>query len=47
MHTFFTPWKNQKTCFQGLEKGWIGNKWVKSCESQEKFLQHRDENNKV
>ena len=35
MHHFFTLWKHQKTLrffdvFQRVEKGWIGNKWVKS-----------------
>ena len=34
MHYFSTLWKHQKTLrffdvFQGVEKGWIGNKWVK------------------
>ena len=32
MHPFSTPWKHQKTdriCFQGVEKGCIGDKWVK------------------
>ena len=31
MHPFPTPWKHQKTvrCFQGVEKGCIGNEWVK------------------
>ena len=30
MHPFSTPWKHQgKTCFQGIEKGGIGNEWVK------------------
>ena len=30
MHSFSTPWKHQKTlrCFQGVEKGCIGNKCV-------------------
>ena len=36
MHPFSTPWKHQKTlqfsdvfwCFQGVEKGCIGNEWV-------------------
>ena len=31
MHPFSTPWKHQKTlqfCFQGVEKGFFGNKWV-------------------
>ena len=34
MPLFSTPWKHQKTskvfwCFQGVEKGCIGNEWVK------------------
>ena len=30
MHPFSTPWKHQgNTCFQGIEKGCIGNEWVK------------------
>ena len=31
MHPFSTPWKHQKTlrCFQEVEKGCIGNEWVK------------------
>ena len=31
MHPFPTPWKHQKAfwCFQGIEKGCIGSKWVK------------------
>ena len=34
MHPFSTPWKHQKTLrffdvFQGVEKGCIGNEWVK------------------
>ena len=33
MQSFFTPWKYQKNrkvfwCFQGVEKGCIGNEWV-------------------
>ena len=31
MHTFFTPWKqNRKVfwCFQGVDKGYIGKEWV-------------------
>ena len=35
MHPFSTPWKHQKTlrfyCFQGVEKGCIGNEWVKQA----------------
>ena len=35
MHPFSTRWKHQKTlqvfwCFQSVEKGCIGNNWVKS-----------------
>ena len=34
VHPFSTPWKYQKTLmvflfFQGVEKGRIGNKWIK------------------
>ena len=34
MHPFSSPWKDQKTLrcfwyFQGVEKGCIGNEWVK------------------
>ena len=34
MHPFPTPWKHQKNrkvfwCFQGVEKGCIGNEWIK------------------
>ena len=35
MHPFSTPWKHQKTlpylilCFERVEKGCIGNEWVK------------------
>ena len=33
MHPFSTSWKHQKTlrCFQEVEKGCIGNEWVKMC----------------
>ena len=35
MHPFSTPWKHQKSlrffgCFKEVEKGCIGNEWVKS-----------------
>ena len=29
MHTFSTPWKHQKTIRKTIEKGCIGNKWIK------------------
>ena len=42
MHPFSIPWKHQKTenltvfcCFQGIEKGYIENKWVNLNESQQ------------
>ena len=42
MHLFSTPWKHQKTvkvfwCFQGVEKGYIENKWVKEKIIQEEL----------
>ena len=35
MHPFSAIWKRQKTlCFQGVEKGCIGNEWVKLKKSK-------------
>ena len=33
---FLYPWKHQKT-FSGVEKGYIGNEWVKKCFSKNKY----------
>ena len=42
INPFPTPWKHQKTVrlpdvFWGVEKGWIGNKWVKNTTGRLKF----------
>ena len=45
VHSFSAPWKHQKKffwCFQGMKKGWIGNKWANKrnihCTKSEEIL---------